>query len=320
MEVGAKGWLTAEEDQALRARSNWMGFYLVLHAWISIFLAMALFVAWPNPLTFLLAVVLIGGRQLGLAILMHDASHRLLFKNARLNDWIGFYVCGSPVGASLALYRPYHLKHHRLTQQKDDPDWGLSAPFPISKKSFVRKMLRDVLGVTAYQRRLEGFRYNMGEGTTAERWGRLWRLDGHFVWANPVLLALLWAVGHPELFLTLWLLPLMTWYQVISRIRNIAEHAVVPDNDDPLRNTRTTLTNLAMRAVLAPYWVNYHLEHHLFVATPCWKLPAAHRLLCQRGLRDRMEVVAGYRAVLRKAISNPQDGPHPGRERKVSMI
>jgi len=134
MDVGAKGWLTAEEDQALRARSNGMGFYLVLHAWLTIFLAMALYVAWPNPLTFLLAVVLIGGRQLGLAILMHDAAHRLLFKNTRLNDWLGFYLCGSPVGASLALYRPYHLQHHRHTQQKDDPDWVLSAPFPISQK------------------------------------------------------------------------------------------------------------------------------------------------------------------------------------------
>ena len=39
-----------------------------------------------------------------------------------------------------------------------------------------------------------------------------------------------------------------------------------------------------------------------------------------RGLRDRMEVVQGYRAVLRQAISNPHDGPHRGRERKVSMI
>jgi hypothetical protein len=33
-----------------------------------------------------------------------------------------------------------------------------------------------------------------------------------------------------------------------------------------------------------------------------------------------MEVVQGYRAVLRQAISNPHDGPHRGRERKVSMI
>ena len=42
---------------------------------------MALFVWWPNPLTFVLAVMVIGARQLGLAILMHDAAHGLLFAN-----------------------------------------------------------------------------------------------------------------------------------------------------------------------------------------------------------------------------------------------
>jgi hypothetical protein len=46
---------------------------------------------------------------------------------------------------------------------------------------------------------------------------------------------------------------LATWYQLISRIRNIAERAVVPDNDDPLRNTRTTQANPVERLLLAPY-------------------------------------------------------------------
>ena len=34
---------------------------------------------------------------------------------------------------------------------------------------------------------------------------------------------------------------------VITRIRNIAEHAVVPDSGDPFRNTRTTLANVLER-------------------------------------------------------------------------
>jgi fatty acid desaturase len=49
----------------------------------------------------------------------------------------------------------------------------------------------------------------------------------------------------------------------VARLRSIAEHAVVPDDDDPLRNTRTTAAGPLARAFLAPYWVNYHLEHHL---------------------------------------------------------
>jgi fatty acid desaturase len=104
----------------------------------------------------------------------------------------------------------------------------------------------------------------------------------------------------------------LTWYQVISRIRNIAEHAVVGDSDDRLRNTRTTLTNWGMRMVLAPYWVNYHLEHHLFVYTPCWKLPAAHRLLIEQGFKPRMELADGYLQVLRKAVSRPHDDSNHG--------
>ena len=80
------------------------------------------------------------------------------------------------------------------------------------------------------------------------------------------------AAGYWWLYPIMWLLPLATWYQLVSRIRNIAEHAVVPDDDDPLRNTRTTYASPVERLLLAPYWVNYHLEHHLFMFVPCWRL------------------------------------------------
>lgn len=65
--------------------------------------------------------MVIGGRQLGLAILMHDAAHGRLFVNRRLNDSVGAWLCAYPVLTSLALYRPYHLQHHRFTQQAEDP-------------------------------------------------------------------------------------------------------------------------------------------------------------------------------------------------------
>ena len=305
--------LSAEQDAYLRERSDLMGAWLVLHAWGVIALAMALFVRWPNPLTFVIAIVIIGGRQLGLAILMHDAAHRALFMHTRLNDSVGAFLCGWPVGASLALYRPYHLSHHRHTQQAQDPDLVLSAPFPITTSSFWRKMRRDILGITGVQRRLEFFRHEMGDDPS--RWQRcknLFHAEKYFLLTNLALLGILSAAGVWWAYFVLWLLPLLTWYQVISRIRNIAEHAVVGDNDDRLRNTRTTLTNWGMRMVLAPYWVNYHLEHHLFVFTPCWKLPAAHRMLIAQGFGPRMELTQGYRQVLRKAISNPHDDPDHG--------
>ena len=79
MALEASRLLAPEQVQRLRAKSDLVGALLVLHAWGLIFASMALFVAWPNPLTFVIAVMVIGARQLGLAILMHDAAHGLLF-------------------------------------------------------------------------------------------------------------------------------------------------------------------------------------------------------------------------------------------------
>ena len=300
-------YLTAEQVRTLRGKSNVAGALLVLHAWVLIGASMALFVWWPNPFTFLLAVMVIGCRQLGLAILMHDAAHGLLFNNRRLNDWVGAWLCAYPVFTSLALYRPYHLTHHRFTQQAQDPDLGLSKPFPITRKSLWRKVVRDLTGQTAFQRRRDQFR------------------RGIAVREGPIVNAVLWGVlallGYWWLFPLLWIVPLATWYQLVSRIRNIAEHAVVPDNDDPLRNTRTTYAGPLMRLFVAPYWVNFHLEHHLFMFVPCWRLPAAHRTLLLAGRRDQMEIQPSYAAVLRRAASLKIDpGGHGAAPRGLQHI
>lgn len=310
--------LKPEDVAALRERSNAMGAYLVLHAWALIAGAMSLCVVWPHPLSFALAFVIIGNRQLGLAILMHDAAHRLLFESTSLNDRVGAWLCGAPVGASLKAYRPYHLSHHRHTQQAQDPDLMLSAPFPITVRSLRRKILRDLLGKTGYQRRVAQFQADMGDARgLLNRLTALWRAEKSFFVSNIVLCAVLAAMGVWWAYPVLWVLPMLTWYQLISRLRNIAEHAVVGPADDPLRNTRTTYASPLMRLILAPYWVNYHLEHHLFVFTPCWKLARAHRLLRAQGLLPQMEVADSYLQVLRKATSAAPGSDQRGTRRKT---
>ena len=318
----ANDLLSLEEKRRLGAKANLMGALLVLHAWALIIGSMAIFAWWPNPFTFLLAVMVIGGRQLGLAILMHDAAHGLLFADRRLNEGVGTWLCAYPVFTSLALYRPYHLQHHRFTQQSGDPDLGLSAPFPISRSSLGRKIVRDLTGRTAFLRRGEQIRRGLGpaDAPRALRLGRLWQREKGSLLVNAALLIACSIAGYWWLYPVLWLLPLATWYQLVSRIRNIAEHAVVPDNDDPLRNTRTTYADPLTRLVLAPYWVNYHLEHHLFMFVPCWRLPQAHRLLLARGRRAAMEIKPSYLAVLKAATSSAVDGTRGGRSGAAQHI
>jgi fatty acid desaturase len=87
------------------------------------------------------------------------------------------------------------------------------------------------------------------------------------------------------------------------RIRSIAEHAVIDDPADPLGNTRTTRANLLERLLLAPNRVNFHLEHHLLMTVPHYKLARLHRVLKERGVLAGACVASGYLEVLRRAAS-----------------
>ena len=94
----------------------------------------------------------------------------------------------------------------------------------------------------------------------------------------------------------------MTWNRFITRLRNIAEHAAVPDDNDRLKNTRTVEASWWERALIAPYGVNYHLEHHLVVNAPWYNLKQAHRLLLAKGWADQMELRSSYKAMLDVAV------------------
>ena len=299
----------------VRARSDLRGVWLALHAWGVIFGTMALFVWWPNPLTFLLAVMIIGARQLGLAILMHDGAHGILCKTPRLNLFVSQWLCAYPMFAETMAYRRYHLKHHMNTQQADDPDLILSAPFPITKKSFRRKMIRDLTGQTGYQQRKAQFLNAMGpsDWPIGKRLQNFRRKLGNAMLAQAVLFAILAAAGHWYLYFVLWLVPMLTWHQAITRIRNIAEHAMVPDNNDDFRNARTTLLSWLERAFVGPYWVNYHVEHHLLMWVPCYNLPKARQYLIDNGFGDRIETKQGYREVIAMATSKPDDQDKRGK-------
>ena len=111
------------------------------------------------------------------------------------------------------------------------------------------------------------------------------------------------AIGFWWAWFALWLVPMATWQQLVTRIRNIAEHACVGKHEDPFRHARTTLANPIERLLIAPYWVHYHSEHHVFMHVPCWNLPKLHSALMDKGYAPRMAVAPSYPAMLREATS-----------------
>jgi len=319
----SREWVTSfttGEIRELRGVSN-------LHGWLSLavnwgliaaaMIGVAIAPALWLPVAVPLALFVIGGRQLGMAVVMHEAAHRTLFRRRSWNDHCGNWLAAYPVYLSLELYRPYHLQHHAHTGTDDDPDVGLARGWPVSRASMRRKIVRDLTGTTGVKRLIaqtaflvttaRGKRIDrsevlsfVGAGTAAEaraalRGAALWQL---------ILLAVCAATGHPLLYL-LWAGAWLTTYSLCMRIRSIAEHAMTGDATNPLANTRTVLAGPWERIFIAPNRVNFHLEHHLLMTVPHHRLPRFHDLLQRRGLLEGACVAGSYREVLARVVTEP---------------
>src|SRR5262245_38947220 len=162
--VTAGDLLTLGEIARFRRPSTLRSAALVLHAWIAIGAAVALYAWWPGPLALIGAVVVIGGRQLGLMVLMHEAAHWLLFRGGRANTLVGTWLCAAPVAADLRTYRRAHHLHHRHTGQPDDPDAQRAMPLPVTRARFALAVAADLCGWTAARRLVDGRRWRDGLG------------------------------------------------------------------------------------------------------------------------------------------------------------
>ena len=313
--------LGQEQVQALHRRSDLWGWWAIISCWLIIAGAM-LSIAWAETQSLWLAVpvivfalALIGGRQLGLAILMHEASHRTLFKTPELNDSLANWLCGHPIFLEVHKYRKHHFVHHAKTGSPDDNDHCLVKDFPISRASLVRKLSRDLIGITGIKNLYGLMLMNAGvlkwtissdievlprQGKTKKDYiGTFFEQSWPTLLTNFILLAIVTSLGYPELFAA-WVVSYLSPYPLFTRIRAMAEHAMTEQSPNMLRNTRTTKTGLISRFLFAPYYVNYHIEHHALASAPCWQLPKLHKLL-----RDKNAVAKppSYWQVLLKVSS-----------------
>jgi fatty acid desaturase len=297
--------VTRSEIDAWLAMADWRSWASIAFDWAITFAAMTLVAVFPNPLAIVVALFVIGARQLGLAVLMHEASHRSLFSNKKVNDWAGNWLCAYPVWSDLRPYRPYHLQHHAHTGSPNDPDLGLVTPFPITRASLRRKVWRDLSGRTGIKFAGAAFKRTFG------RWNQdpaARRAAIGFATTNAVLLGLLTLAGHPLLYL-LWAGAWLTTNTLVTRIRSIAEHALTPSASEPRGLTRTTIPSWWERLLIAPNCVNYHMEHHLLITVPHYNLRKMHDRLTDLGVIDPSCVDHGYAAILRRAASKRDGAP-----------
>ncbi|MCO5060337.1 MAG: fatty acid desaturase family protein [Rhizobiaceae bacterium] len=234
-----------------------------------------------------IAVILVAGRQHSMLVLMHDASHRLLFRHRDANDVVSNLFLSFPLFVSTALYRRHHLAHHRYTNTDDDPDL-LDTEIPATLTGFLASLAGDLIGLRSL--RMLGSIDTFGataiykkknDGVTGI--GRERVLFAVFV---AVVAAVLTFTGTWWAYGLYWFVPMWFVLPAILHIRAVSEHAGRTEAEY-LGHARSVKPNLVEKALISPMNINLHLEHHLFPDVPFHRLGRVSRLI------DRHPQLAG---------------------------
>lgn len=290
--------LSAQELAKLNQRSNLKGW----QQWVAHLAVMGVSgtiwsLSWGQWWLAVPAVVIYGFSLASMFAAMHECAHRTAFANQRVNDAIA-WIAGVLSFYNSTFYRRYHKWHHRYTQiPGKDPEledippssWAVYLLILSGIPWWLGKMqthLRCALG------QFEGWPYIPESGREEVMRSVRWQL---MVYAIAILLSL--AFQQPW-FITYWLLPLAIG-QPILRFILITEHTGCPQDDNPLSNTRTTLTNGFMRLLM---WnMPFHAEHHLYASIPFHALPEAHDKLTGKFTNIAPGYVAANHQVLAQA-------------------
>lgn len=316
-------FLLKDEMKYFAQRSDLWGMWCIISVWAviaSCFIAMALAVNhlpwYLASIVMVVAMIILGGRHLALAIVMHEAAHHTLFKTRWMNDVFANWTSAKFIWNDVFKFRAHHMVHHSNTTASFDPDRPIYEPLPVTRGSMMRKFIRDLFGITGIKFLIGRMLMSAGVlqwsdaiGVRADTKGWPWyRYIVRFVtdfWptflTNFVLYLVLAATGHGWLYFT-WVLAYMIPFTIFVRIRAMAEHAGLELVPDTLRNTRTTSAGWIARMTVAPIRVNYHMEHHIMASVPYYRLPKLHRLLRQKG---HVPVPPNYLDVIRICSSLP---------------
>ncbi|MEY3806372.1 MAG: hypothetical protein RIR69_1184 [Actinomycetota bacterium] len=251
-----------------------------------------------HPVMWVATFLLMGRMHAQFLSLMHEAAHRLLFAHKPTNDFVGNWLLGYPVMTSTQAYRRVHMAHHKREFGPNEPDVPLYANYPISPVSLRRKLIRDATGQTGWKL-LRGQMRGLRSPDPRVRHTLIKML------LLQVLIASVFVVtGYAWMYPVMWVLPYLTVWRVINRLRSIAEHGGMREDDDRRYTTHSVHQHWFARFYMVPYNIGFHMAHHVDAGVPFRHLPEYHRLLHEANYLDTHLEYPSYKA-LWKALVTP---------------
>lgn len=274
-QFNALGMPTGELRNQLRRMRNGRNVLNVASVWVQT-AGMLYLVAWTGqPWLYIPAFLLMGRGMALMAILNHEAAHRLLFSNRRANDLVGRWLLAAPAFVPFDLYRRSHMAHHRDEMGPEEPDIPLYAGYPITEASWHRKLRRDAFGSSGWK--------NLRALLMALRSPGSRPIALRILGPQLVLAGVFAATGHWWWWPVMWLLPWMTVWRVLNRLRAIAEHGGMVRSADRRETTHVIEQSWAARFWMVPFNTGWHLAHHADMGVPFQQLPRLHDELVASG-------------------------------------
>jgi fatty acid desaturase len=294
--------LSPAELRSLSGRSNAAGAVrLSIH--VALLAGSGWLLAISSGLTLLPAMLAFGLVQVALFAPAHEATHQTAFASRRTNLIVG-WLAASPSLLNLQFYTAFHFAHHRHTQiPGQDPELDMAVPDDLA--GYVWR----ILGVPYWRLRLL---------VIADTWrGDLSRYPYVTAQAEPsiirsvrgmtlvlaggsVVSGVLFGWSTPFVF---WTLPQLLC-QPFLRAYVLAEHTGCTNDTNGLTNTRTTLTNVAVRLLM---WnMPYHAEHHLYPSIPFHHLSDAHARIRDRLAFNQRGYLRWHNDILRTLVMRTQ--------------
>jgi fatty acid desaturase len=277
--------------EELRHISDAGNAFTVLGVYLQSFGVIALAVWIGQPWAYAVAFVLMGRAHCMYNILGHEAAHRLLFSDKRVNDFVGKWFVAYPSFQAIDPYRRAHMAHHREEFGPNEPDLKLYNGYPITRDSFWRKMRRDAFFITGWKT-LKPLLQALGKKSSR-------RIAVQILGVQVVILGIFTLAGRPWLYPLLWLAPWMTVWRVLNRLRAIAEHGGMTRSPDRRLTTHVIRQHWWARFWMVPYNTGWHLAHHVDIGIPWRNLPAFHRELVAAGWVPEGLEYPNYRALWR---------------------
>jgi fatty acid desaturase len=244
---------------------------------------------------YVLAILVIGGRQNALATLAHEGWHGLLFSSRRMNHLAGAWLYAYPIGILYYHDRERHLRHHREVGHDYDPDWinytsdHRNSPMRVvgylSSLLFGRLLFASLLSFVSRGRPRIGVEPTGDDGREV-RSGVFQELFSALLCQAALFTAMLLLSHRWWSYPVLWLLPLATFAGFFANFRAFMEHVTVRNDVAPEDRLRDILAGPMERFFVAPSHFNYHALHHAHPSIP-------HYNLCQ-GKSEYMKQIGFY--------------------------